>query len=316
MHGVSILWVFLALLGSRAVFAGSPIVVAVVDTGIEFSHPSLSPNLWTNELEARGASGVDDDGNGYIDDVHGYNFVDHQGDAAHQTVNDHGTHVAGIALRSFRTQAGAQIQLMSINVFGSQIFSSPIEAMSEGIRYAARMGAHVINISATSRGSSLEYEGAIRDAVSWGSLVVVAAGNDSADLDQEDAFPASYGARYPEVISVAALDLRTHQLCGRSSFGARTVLLAAPGCDNTAPNGGIWSARRGGKFGYKSGTSMAAPWVAGGIAAWLETQPDTHASGLQVRSWLGSVTQPMTELLGKVGSGGASLPVEPFSNGR
>lgn len=283
----------------------APIIVAIVDTGVELTHPSLKPFIWENSLEAGGRPGTDDDGNGYVDDTHGFNFVDHQGDASGQTVNDHATHVAGLVLQGFQAAGGRQIRLMSVNVYGSQIFGSPVEAMNAGIRYAARMGAQIINISATSPGESYETEGAVRDAVTWGALVVTAAGNDAVDRDEEVAFPASYGAHYPEVISVAATDLKTSELCSRSSYGALTVLIAAPGCDRSAPNGGIRSTRRGGSFGYKSGTSQAAPWVAGQLAAWLEKRPGLPTSGNEARAWLSQISHPIAGLQGKVGTGGA-----------
>jgi thermitase len=287
------------------------IVVAVVDTGIELTHPALASSLWTNELEKNGQVGVDDDGNGYVDDVHGFNFVDQKGDSAHQTINDHGTHVAGLVLQGFQAAQGQQVKLMAVNVYGSQVFGSPLEALNEGVRYAARMGADVINISATSPGTSVENEAAIRDAVTWGSLIVTAAGNESTDLDQSQAFPASYGARYPEVISVAATDKQTGSLCQKSSYGANTVLIAAPGCDRTAPNGGIRSTRRGGTFGYKSGTSMAAPFVAGWIAAWLERRHGAKSIGSDVREWLASVATPSPELEGRVRLGGVLPAAAP-----
>jgi subtilisin family serine protease len=286
------------------------VVVAVIDSGIELTHPAFVDHLWENTLERDGLPGVDDDQNGYIDDVYGYNFVDRNGDPSHRTINDHGTHVAGLVLDGARSGHGDYpVKIMPLNVFGTSVFSSPIEAMTEAIRYALRMGADVINISATSPGQSDEIELAIQEAASRGVPVVTAAGNEQMNLDQSQAFPASLSGRLPEVISVAAVDLQTGALCERSSFGVKTVWLAAPGCDRSAPKQGIRSARKGGIYGYKAGTSQAAPFVAGMVASWFHTLPAAQVHlpgvGLRARVWLRERVQRFPTLVGRVGSAGA-----------
>jgi subtilisin family serine protease len=278
----------------------SEVVVAVIDTGIDSRHPALAPYLWVNALEANGEPGVDDDGNGYVDDVHGFNFVDRTGRPDHVTANDHGTHVSGLVLRGF-SGAPIDLKLMIINVYGHSFFASPIEALDEGIRYAVRMGAQVLNLSVTSRGDSPSTALALREAHDSGVLVVAAAGNEALDLDSVPSFPAGYSQQIPSLITVAAVDAETGVLCQSSSFGVSTVWLAAPGCDERAPRKGIYSTRSGGRFGYKSGTSMAAPFVTGGLATWLSNTRNAGARpGERARRWLAERIRPSRPLEGRI----------------
>ena len=310
MVQLGVLTLALGLTLVPSVASAREVVVAIVDTGMDTGHPALSAHLWQNQLERDGQPGVDEDGNGYIDDIYGFNFVDRIGDAGHMTINDHGTHVAGLVLSGFGSSS-LDIRLMVVNVFGSSTFASPVEALDEGIRYAARMGAEVINISATARGESASTALALGEAERLGSIVVAAAGNEGFNLDRVSAFPAAYSDRFESLITVAAIDVQSGALCGTSSFGSRSVWLAAPGCDGGAPRHGILSTRSGGLYGYKSGTSMAAPFVSGGLASWLASSraslmANSEATvGGRAREWIARNVRKNPQLLGRVAVEGA-----------
>lgn len=247
------------------------VVIAVLDTGIALEHPDLKPNLWVNSLEKLGLPGVDDDGNGYIDDVHGFDFGDNVGDPSHKTINDHGTHVAGLAAAVVSNHSGGQgvmgrnAKIMALNVFGRSWGSDTVD-MDEAIRYAADNGANVLNISVGGEGVSETTASALVYALNKGVFIVVAAGNEGINIDRTFYFPASYAREYSGVVAVGALDLETSELCGFSNFGARGVEIAAPGCDRLAPRQGLFSTRSRGRYGHKKGTSMAAPLVSGAAA--------------------------------------------------
>lgn len=244
------------------------VIVAIIDNGVDITHKSLKNNLWINPLEKNETIGLlsngnDDDRDGYIDDIHGYNFVSRRGDPSHETVIDHGTHVAGLALLN------SHVKLMTLNVFGRQL-SADVAPIDEAIRYAADHGADVINISISGPEKSDSTAAAIQYALQKGCVVIAAAGNSNLNIDEDFYFPASYAPQFPGLISVGAIDLQTNDLCefptSGSNYGSNTVKIAAPGCDHAAPGFGIFSARSNDRFGYKKGTSMAAPIVAGAAA--------------------------------------------------
>ena len=248
-----------------------PIKIAIIDTGIELTHPDLQYSLWINEAEKDGQGGVDDDGNGYVDDIYGYNISSDIGDPSHQTVNDHGTHVAGLlGATSNNTIGGAgvmgqQVELMVLNVFGKNWGSETVD-IDRGIIYAIENQADIINISLGGPGHSETTAELIRQAVARGILVVAAAGNLAEDISQRFYFPASYAKEIQGMISVAALDVSQEGLCANSNYSDSVVEIAAPGCDSQAKKQGLFSTRSRGRYGYKKGTSMAAPLVSGALA--------------------------------------------------
>jgi subtilisin family serine protease len=249
----------------------SKVTLAIIDTGLDFAHPEFN-ELWTNEIEANGISGVDDDNNGYIDDIHGYNFVDRIGDPSHQTSNDHGSHVAGLAAASLGNGIGGagimgrNLRLMILNVVGTHWDEVDLNDVERAIRYAADNGANVINISSGGLGELPTLAAAIVYAINKDVTVVVSAGNSHLDLDQTFSSPASYAKDFPGLISVSATDTNTMQLCDFSNFGSKNVKISAPGCDSSAPKTGLLSTLRKNNYGYKKGTSMSAPLVAGAAA--------------------------------------------------
>jgi subtilisin family serine protease len=269
--------------------------VGVLDSGIDFAHPDLAPNLWRNPGESgsgRETNGHDDDGNGFVDDWRGWDWVEN--DNAPGDPNGHGTHVAGtLGARGNdrRGVAGAawRVGLVSLRVldaYGAGRISDSIAAY----HYAARAQLPVINASlAGSDFSQAEYD-AIRAAS--GTLVVVAAGNDGRDNDVAGSYPCNQPL--PNIVCVAASD-QDDRLTDFSNYGRRSVDLAAPGA-------GIISTVPGGSWGYMSGTSMAAPHVAGTAALIRTLYPS--ASVAAVRAALLASVDSRQSLAGRTLTGG------------
>lgn len=236
--------------------------IAILDTGINFNHPDLAPNIWHNSKEIPD-NGKDDDGNGYADDYYGVNIRAGSGNGV--DTDGHGSHVAGIAGARGDNALGVsgvcwKTQLMPVkfmNLFGSGNMSDA----AEGIRYAVRMGARVINASFGSTSDSQTLRDAVSYARSKGALIVVAAGNDGVDIDKKPAYPAAYGDS--NILTVAATD-ENDKLATFSNYGEKSVDVAAPGVE-------ILSTYFGSRYALLSGTSMAAPYVSG-IAAMLKAE--------------------------------------------
>ncbi len=254
---------------------GAGVTVAVVDTGAKLDHPDLAPNIWTNFAEIPG-NGVDDDHNGYVDDVHG---VDLTTTSARQDLSDghgHGTHVAGIiaAARNGRGVVGVapKARLMIVKVMNAK-GEGTTGAVAEGIRYAAANGARVINVSIQGNDPDPRMNDAIAAAAAANALVVVAAGNSSRDIDSQPSYPAAIPA--PNLVAVAATSPDTGKaLNSASNFGRLDVQLAAPG-EN------ILSTANTGGYVYLTGTSMAAPMVSGVAALVAALNPNLSAQDLR-----------------------------------
>ena len=208
------------------------VVVGVIDTGVDITHPDLVANLWTNPGEIPG-NGLDDDGNGYPDDVHGYDFSLGTGtltDSGH-----HGTHVAGTIAASGNNALGvigvdfqARLMVLKASTDGTYLTSA---AIIEAIQYATLMktrGINVVALNASYGGGGYSYneQSAMQAAGDAGIVLCVAAGNNSADNDSTAFYPASY--RLPNMIVVAASD-QNDALASFSNYGAASVDLAAPG---------------------------------------------------------------------------------------
>ncbi len=216
-----------------AVSATNEIVVAVIDSGIDPTHPDLVNNLWTNPGEIPSNS-LDDDGNGYVDDVHGYDFV--YGTGALVDTNMHGTHVAGTIAATGNNGLGVigvdfQAHLMALKVLDPNGSNFVTSAVIEAIQYATMMktrGVNVVAINASYGGasySSIEVS-AMQAAGNAGIVFCAAAGNSTNNNDVTSHYPASY--RLPNMIVVAATD-QNDTLANFSDYGATTVDLAAPG---------------------------------------------------------------------------------------
>jgi cell wall-associated protease len=248
------------------------VTVAVIDTGVDYRHPDLAANMWTNPGEIPG-NGLDDDGNGYVDDVHGYDFANHDGDPMDD--NSHGTHVAGTIGAVGNNGLGVvgvawRTKIMALKFIGADGYGLTADAIN-AILYAADMGAKVSNNSwgglAWDRGGVLyskPLQDAIQTAADTGMLFVAAAGNDGSFTDEfASAIPA--GLPVANIVSVAATDHRD-ELAWFSNHGAVEVDIAAPGVSilSTVPNGG---------YDSYQGTSMAAPHVAGAAALLFAQNP-------------------------------------------
>ena len=259
-------------------------IVAVVDGGINVTHPALAGHLWANSAEIAG-NGIDDDKDGIVDDVHGANLLAKTADLHDDT--GHGTHVSGIVAR-----LDPNAKIMALKAGDGHYID--LGAAASAIYYAVAHGARVVNLSWAFLSSDASLEQAIAYAGAHNVLVVTAAGNFGTDNDLRPTYPASYVSS--TLLSVAATcDGQT--LASFSNFGKLSVNVAAPGCN-------ITSTLPGGGYGALSGTSMASPAVAGVAALLLERRPTTSAADL-ARAILGGA-QPSSSLAGLLSSG-ASL---------
>jgi subtilisin family serine protease len=277
------------------------VLVAIIDSGIDYTHTDLAPNIFFNTAEIPN-NHIDDDGNGFVDDVRGWDFVN--GDNDPMDDNGHGTHVAGTVGAVGNNGIGVagvswNVRLLPVKFLNSSGAGNVANAIS-AIEYATRMGARIMNNSWGGGPYSQALFDAIRAAGDAGALFVAAAGNESSDNDLTPSYPAGYVL--PNVISVAATDAND-QLATFSNYGATTVDLAAPGVDILS------TARRGGYI-LLSGTSMATPHVSGTLALILSRFPDIDPAS--AKSLLLSHVQPVPALTGRVASGGrlsAYLPL-------
>ena len=283
--------------------AAEEVVVGVIDTGIEYTHPDLAPSMWVNPFETPG-DGIDNDLNGFVDDVHGADFAHHDGDPLDE--HGHGTHVAGIIAAAANNGVGVSgvapnARLMALQFLDQSGIGSTDSAIA-ALNYAANMKARGVNVRITnnswgSADDSVALNRAIRNSGDAGMLFVAAVGNGGGDQlgDDNDLipfYPASSNA--PNVVAVAATDNRD-LLGGLSNFGLSSVDLAAPGMF-------VFSTYLNDGYGHMSGTSMASPHVAGVAAMAFGLHPD--ATWQQVRSALLRGVDPAAGLAGKTVTGG------------
>lgn len=270
------------------------VVVAVIDSGIDFSHPDLKAQAWVNEKELNGLPGVDDDGNGYIDDIHGYDFAGNKGDSTDD--NSHGTHCAGTIGAKGNDGRGLvgvnwDVSMMGVKFLDKQGRGSLANAI-KSIDYARKMGARIMSNSWGGGAASDLLKKAIQEAANEGVLFVAAAGNDANDNDAMPSYPASYDV--DNVLSVAAIDNRG-ALASFSNYGAKSVHVAAPGVN-------IISTVPGGKYDSYSGTSMATPHVSGIAALLLANNANLTYS--QLKKTIMDSSRPLYTLRRRVASAG------------
>ena len=294
---------------------GSPeTVVGVIDEGIDVNHPDLKGNIWTNSGEVAG-NRIDDDNNGYVDDVNGYDFANNDAsvydpDPISGKGDEHGTHVAGTLAAVGNNGIGVagvnwDAQVASLKFLGPQ--GGYVADTVEAVNYAVAEGMDISNNSwGIGSGRSKSLKDAIRRADDAGHIFIAAAGNGGPDGvgDSNDAtpeYPASYGL--PNVVSVAASN-DTDRLASFSNFGATSVDLAAPGV-------GILSTLPGGRYGRYSGTSMASPHVAG-VAALIRSQ-DPGLDDAQVKAKLLRSVDQKASLQGEVATNGRLNAVRPLT---
>lgn len=263
------------------------VLVAIVDGGTDWRHVDLIDNVWTNPNEIDG-NGLDDDSNGFVDDIHGWNFLTGQGDPTPGSFsNVHGTTVAGVAVAA--TNNGQGIAGMSWNASFMSIHAGCAETGNTicsgypGILYAAANGADIINASFSRDGEASRFEQEIIDfAYEQGALVVAAADNSNVNSDIAPRFPANYN----RVLSVGATNKANDQKASFSNFG-RTVDVFAPGVSlNSTQPGNIYT-------NFANGTSFASPLVAG-LAALVKTQHPGWSVD-QVREQIRTTTDPIDD---------------------
>lgn len=265
-----------AIWGAPSLMSRRP-VIAIIDTGVDVSHPDLKDNLWTNPAEAEGAEETDDDGNGFKDDLHGWDFVNQTGDL--NDWNGHGTHCAGIAAATGGNGVGIvganpDAQIMAISVLQSD-GSGDMATIVKGIDYAYANGADVLSMSLGSYSTSIAEERALAKAYSR-CVIVAAAGNNCLNIETLCAFCAappapSFPAAYTFVIGVMAGDA----FGSFSNYDVHPVLSSYSdeklyNYEVSAPGVQILSTYPRGRYKQMSGTSMACPLIAGAVSRLIQ----------------------------------------------
>ena len=278
------------------------IIVAIVDTGIDTNHEDLKEVLWKNENEIAG-NGIDDDQNGYIDDVYGINTLvrDSQGRATgnNRDTHSHGTHVAGTIGAKQNNGIGiagiaSNVKLMGIRTVPNNSDETDVD-VAEAFIYAAKNGAKIINCSfgkGSNEGGSLIPDTLKHIQDEYGVLVVAAAGNDSSDIDRRPTYPASHKN---DNLLIVASTASSGGMSGFSNYGKISVDVAAPGSS-------IFSTTPGNRYESMSGTSMASPTTAGVAAEVLSHFP--NLSPLQLKEVLMNSVTKVDRFKDKMISGG------------
>ncbi|WP_442888596.1 S8 family serine peptidase [Congregicoccus parvus] len=283
--------------GAWTVSTGSSeVAVAVIDTGIDLTHPDLVSNIWINTAETAG-NGRDDDSNGFVDDVRGWNFA--EGNATPADADDHGTHVSGTIGAVGDNGVGMTGIAWNVRILPLRVGNRTFESANtlNALRYVNTLRQRGVNIAAVNASfgggsQSTLFRDELIKARDGGVLFVAASGNDSSNNDTVPVYPAGYSVE--NVISVASIR-PDGRLSLFSNYGRTTVDLAAPGT-------GIYSTVRDGGYSFFNGTSMAAPHVTGAIALLAASEPST--SWLQRRDRLFASVEASTELNDRVATGG------------
>jgi subtilisin family serine protease len=271
----------------------SSVVVAVIDTGVDYTHPDLAENIWTNPGEIPN-NGIDDDGNGYIDDIHGWDFINNDNDPMDD--NGHGTHCAGVVGAVGNNGVGTcgvnqKVKVMPLKFMGKD-GNGDIAAALNAIAYARKMGANVISCSWGGTAKSQ----ALGDAVSaTNTLVVCAAGNSGTNNDVIQHYPSGFD--YPQILSVAASS-NSDGIPSYSNYGSVSVDVAAPGDGIIS----TYPTALGNQYMSMKGTSMAAPHVSGLAALLLSAKPGLTPS--QLKEYIINNVDKVPAFSGKTVSGG------------
>lgn len=272
----------------QGIVGSKKIIVAVIDTGVDWNHEDLKENIYTNPGEAGvlASNGKDDDNNGFVDDVHGWNFQNNTNKSMDD--NHHGTHCSGTIGAVGNNGIGIAGVNWNTNILPIKFLdkdgSGDAADAIEGINYAVKMGARVLNNSWGGGAYSKALKDAIEKANKKSVIFVAAAGNNSLNIDVSPSYPASY--EVANVISVAATT-SWDEKASFSNYGLKTVHIAAPGED-------IYSTFPNNQYGYLSGTSMAAPHVTGIVALMLSVNP--KLTPLEIKESLIRSAQPVAEL--------------------
>ena len=275
-------------------YTGDPTLkIGVIDTGIDYTHPDLAANVWTNPGETPG-NGKDDDRNGYVDDVHGYDVVNHDGDPMDDGF--HGTHVAGTIGAVGNNGAGVtgvnwHCRMVAIKFMDATGVGTEADAIA-AIGYSVAVGCRLTNNSWGNMPGSQGMLDAINAAGAAGQLMIFAAGNNGWNIDAVPFYPPSY--RAPNMIVVTSTDGRDLRPT-LTNYGPLTVNLGAPGY-------GIYSCKPGGLYQSLNGTSMAAPHVTGVAALAMGLLPSATIG--QIRQLILANTDPIASMNGTTSTGG------------
>ena len=276
------------------------VVVGIIDEGIDYTHPDLAANIWTNPGEVA-ANGVDDDANGYIDDIHGWDFFNNDNSIFDGSGDDHGTHVAGTIGGVGGNGQGVagvawNVTMISAKFLGPSggSLADAVEALDYLTNLKTKYGVNLVatNNSWGGGGFSQSLQDAINRAANAGILFIAAAGNDGSNNDSTARYPSNYN----NVIAVAAID-SSGNLASFSNYGATDVDLGAPGV-------GIYSTLPGGTYGSYSGTSMATPHVTGAAALYAAAHPGASANTIRAALLSSAQATPTASLVGKTVTGG------------
>jgi subtilisin family serine protease len=280
-------------------FGGSEVIVAVIDTGVDYRHPDLAANMWVNEAEFNGTPGIDDDHNGYVDDIYGYDFCNYDADPIDDA--GHGSHVSGTIGAVGNNGVGVtgicwNVRIMAVKFLDRYGYGWTSDAIS-CVQYATLMGARVMSNSWGGGGYNSSLEDAIRAAGNAGILFVASAGNDyGGDNDSDAHYPSGY--ELDNVIAVLSTD-HDDRLSEHSNYGLTSVDLGAPGGDS---DNKILSCYMNGGYYWAYGTSMAAPHVSGACALIWSVSPILPYT--EVKDIIMRTVDPLPMLTGRCVSGG------------
>ncbi|MGE6648518.1 S8 family serine peptidase [Shewanella colwelliana] len=276
----------------------SSVVIGVIDTGVDYNHPDLQGNIWTNPNEIP-ANGIDDDGNGVVDDIHGFSAVNNSGDP--MDGNGHGTHVSGTIGAKGNNGVGVVGVNWDVTIVGCQFLDAGGSGSTEGaiacIDYMTDLKVnHNVDIKATNNswgggGFSQALKDSIESAGEAGILFFAAAGNDAVDNDANPHYPSSYDSDV--VMSIASTD-RNDNMSGFSQWGLTSVDMGAPGS-------AILSTTPGNNYATYSGTSMATPHMTGAAALVWSINPDL--SPVEMKQLLMDSGDSNADLTGKTVAG-------------
>jgi hypothetical protein len=265
--------------------------IAVIDTGVDYQHPDLAPNIWVNPGEIPD-NGFDDDGNGYIDDVRGWDFSNEDADPMDRYSFGHGSHVAGIIGAAGNNGLGVagvnwQCSIVPLKIFGG--IHTPISAAVPALEYCIDNDIRVSNNSWYATGFSQSLYDVVEATQAAGHIVVASAGNSAYNNDLGgNRYPACFDL--PNIISVAATN-NNDELAWFSHWGPTMVDIGAPGLD-------VYSTVHHGEYGYKSGTSMASPHVTGVVGLIMSRWPGLGWQA--VKTHVLNTARPVDSLIGRV----------------
>ena len=303
------------------------VVIAVIDTGVDYTHPDLKDNIWRNEDECNGTPGVDDDGNGYIDDCIGYDMHDEDNDP--MDYDNHGTHVAGIIGAVGNNEIGIagvnwHVKILPCKIFdnnggGNGVLNAAIQCLNYIIDLKKR-GVNIVASNNSWAGGPGNYLGdilkdAIQESINEGILFVTASGNEGINIDEkcknisdpycQRVYPCSYQLDNDGLICVTAID-QNENLPYFGNYGNISVDIAAPGNEIystiSTKKDSFFSPSSAGSYGYETGTSMATPFVTGAVGLLKAKYPDL--SSFDIKATLIHNSRKLFSLENKIASGG------------